>query len=96
MNAYVSPINNPGGLPLRIDGDDLERLSRNPQFPAEVREQKVAYWERVNRGEVFIDRWAPTQSDLLVAGMEISVCHRCMAAAVWLGGKLAHPPSCSD
>lgn len=91
FNAYAHPVHNPAGVPLRIAGADLERLSRNPQFPDDVRAQKVAYWNRVNGGAVFVDRWAPVQSDVLVAGMEISVCHACMAAAVWLGGTMVYP-----
>ena len=66
-------------------------LSQNPQFPPEVRTQKVAYWNKVNNGKVFLDRWAPVQTDLFVAGMEVSVCHECMQAAVWLGGKMVYP-----
>lgn len=91
FNAYLERISNPVGSPLRIAGDDLKRLSENPQFPPEIREQKVAYWNKVNSGEVFIDRWAPVQTDIFVAGMEISVCRACMEIAVWLGGRLAHP-----
>ena len=91
LNAYASPVNNPEGVPLRIAGAGLEMLKNNPQFPPEVREQKVAYWERVNGGDVFLDRWAPVQSDLFVAGMELSVCRNCMAVAVWLGGKRIWP-----
>ena len=96
LNAYVSPINNPAGVPLRIQGDDLERLSKNPQFPPDVRDQKIAYWNRVNSGAVFLDRWAPVQSDVLVAGMEISVCHSCSQLAIWLGGEVVHPSAESD
>ena len=44
-----------------------------------------------NGGDVFLDRWAPVQTDLFVAGMELSVCLGCRATAVWLGGRLAHP-----
>jgi hypothetical protein len=91
LNAYAQPVNNPAGVPLRIAGADLERLSRNPQFPPQVREQKLAYWNKVNDGQVFLDRWAPVQTDLFVAGMEISVCRTCMAIAVWLGGKMIYP-----
>jgi len=91
VNAYVAPINNPAGVPLRIAGEGLEMLKQNPQFPPEVREQKVAYWNRVNSGDVFLDRWAPVQSDTLVAGMELSVCRSCMAIAVWLGGERVWP-----
>lgn len=91
LNAYVSQVNNPAGVPLRIAGADLERLSQNPQFPPEVRNQKVAYWNKVNSGAVFLDRWAPVQSDVLVAGMEISVCHACSQLAVWLGGDQVYP-----
>ena len=91
LNAYASPVSNPEGVPLRIAGAGLEMLKNNPQFPPEVREQKVAYWERVNGGDVFLDRWAPVQSDLFVAGMELSVCRSCMAVAVWLGGKRIWP-----
>ena len=91
FNAYLSPINNPAGVPLRIQGADLERLSRNPQVPPDVLEQKMAYWNRVNSGEVFPDRWAPIQSDVLMAGMEISACHTCSQSAIWLGGKIVYP-----
>ena len=91
FNAYMSPINNPAGVPLRIQGEDLERLRRNPQFPPDVLKQKIAYWNRVNAGEVFPDRWAPIQSDVLMAGMEISICHACSQAAIWLGGERVYP-----
>ncbi len=91
FNVYANPIHNATGVPLRIQGDDLERLSRNPEFPPDVREQKVEYWNKVNSGKVFLDRWAPVQSDLFVAGMEVSVCHDCMGTAVWLGGKMVYP-----
>ena len=91
LNAYASPVHNPAGVPLRIAGDGLEQLKRNPQFPPEVREQKVAYWNRVNGGDVFLDRWAPVQSDLFVAGMELSVCHGCTGLSVWLGGERIFP-----
>ena len=93
FNAYANRINNADGVPLRIAGADLERLARNPEFPEEVREQKVAYWNRVNDGEIFLDRWAPVYSDLFIAGMEVSVCHGCLATAVWLGGEMIHPKS---
>ncbi len=53
-----------------------------------MREQKVAYWNRVNNGEVFLDRWAPVQTELFVAGMELSVCRSCTALSIWLGGQL--------
>jgi len=66
-------------------------LKNNPAFPPDVLEQKLAYWDRVNGGDVFIDRWAPVQSDLLVAGMELSVCRNCNALAVWLGGERIWP-----
>ncbi len=92
FNAYASRVNNPAGVPLRIAGEGLERLAANPQFSPEVREQKVAYWQRVNSGDVFLDRWAPVQSDLLVAGLEISVCTDCLGTAVWLGGHCVYPP----
>lgn len=91
LNAYASPIHNPAGIPLRIEGDGLEMLKRNPQFPPEIRDQKVAYWNKVNKGDVFLDRWAPVQSDMLVAGMELSICHACSELAIWLGGSLVHP-----
>ncbi len=91
LNAYAERVSNPAGLPLRIAGEGLELLKRNPQFPPAVREQKVAYWNRVNAGEVFLDRWAPVQTDLFVAGMELSVCRSCMGLAVWLGGRMVHP-----
>ena len=93
LNLYAQQVNNPAGVPLRIQGAGLEMLKRNPQFPPEVREQKVAYWNRVNSGEVFLDRWAPVQTDVFVAGMELSVCTRCLATAVWLGGELVRPVS---
>jgi len=96
LNAYAHPINDMSGSPLRIQGADLERLSKNPQFPPEVREQKVAYWNRVNGGDVFLDRWAPAQTDLFVAGMELSACRSCMGVAIWLGGQMAHPRTTSD
>jgi hypothetical protein len=53
-----------------------------------VRAQKVGYWNRVNSGEVFLDRWVPVQTELFVAGMELSVCRACAGLAVWLGGEL--------
>jgi len=90
-NAYASPIQSPQGVPLRIEGEGLEMLKQNPQFPPEVRDQKVAYWNKVNQGEVFLDRWAPVQTDLFVAGMELSICHNCSGIAIWLGGKMVHP-----
>jgi len=91
LNVYAAPISNPAGTPLRIAGADLERLRQNPQFPPEVRDMKVAYWNRVNSGAVFLDRWAPVQTDLFVAGMELSVCLGCRATAVWLGGQRVYP-----
>jgi len=66
-------------------------LAANPHFPEAVREQKVAYWNRVNGGEVFLDRWAPVQSDVLIAGLEISLCRACGQSAVWLGGRRVYP-----
>lgn len=91
FNTYANQITSPEGVPLRIKGADLKRLSQNPQFPPEVRAQKVKYWTKVNNGEVFLDRWAPIHSELFVAGMEISVCHACMATAVWLGARMVYP-----
>lgn len=91
FNTYANPINNATGVPLRIEGADLRRLSENPEYPPAVRRQKVAYWEKVNSGEVFLDRWAPVQSDIFVAGIELSVCHACMNVAVWLGGEIVYP-----
>jgi hypothetical protein len=91
LNVYAEPINNAVGVPLRIAGEGLERLRTNPQFPPDVREQKVAYWNRVNSGAVFLDRWTPVQTELFVAGMELSVCSRCRATAVWLGGGMVYP-----
>ena len=91
LNAYASPVNNPAGVPLRIEGEGLQQLSKNPQFPPEVREQKVDYWNKVNGGAVFLDRWAPVQTDLFVAGLEVSVCKDCMVSAIWMGGKLVQP-----
>lgn len=87
LNCYAEPVNNPAGVPLRIAGAGLEQLRNNPAFPPEVRDQKVAYWNRVNGGDVFLDRWAPVQTELFVAGLELSVCRNCMATAVWLGGE---------
>ncbi|MEO7387351.1 MAG: hypothetical protein ABIX37_10480 [Gammaproteobacteria bacterium] len=91
LNVYAEPVNNPTGTPLRIAGEGLELLKQNPRFPPAVRDQKVAYWNRVNRGEVFLDRWAPVETELFVAGMELSVCRQCGATAVWLGGRMVHP-----
>ena len=85
---YAEPINNSAGVPLRIAGEGLEQLSQNSQFPSDVREQKVAYWNKVNSGEVFLDRWTPVQTDLFVAGMELSLCRSCTGVTVWLGGKM--------
>ena len=96
FNTYANRIDNPQGAPLRIQGQDLVRLSENPQFPPDVRKQKVEYWNRVNNGEVFLDRWAPVYSDLFVAGMELSVCHACRQAAIWLGGEIVYPPSIDE
>lgn len=93
LNAYAERVSNPAGIPLRIAGEGLEQLKQNPAFPPAVRDQKVAYWDRVNAGEVFLDRWAPVQTDLFVAGLELSVCRRCMGVAVWLGGRMVHPPA---
>ena len=90
-STYAAPVNNPDGTPLRIKDEGLEMLKQNPQFPPDVREQKVAYWNRVNGGDVFLDRWAPVQTDLFVAGMELSVCHECTQMAVWLGGEIVYP-----
>jgi len=91
LNAYAHPVSNPEGIPLRIAGEGLERLARNPQFPPAVREQKVAYWNKVNSGQVFLDRWAPVDTDVFVAGMELSVCRDCLGVAVWLGGRMVYP-----
>lgn len=91
FNAYANRIDNVEGVPLRIQGEDLERLSKNPQFPPDVREQKVKYWNKVNNGEVFLDRWVPIHSDVFVAGMELSVCKACIKAAIWLGGEMVYP-----
>ncbi len=88
LNVYAEPVNNPGGVPVRIEGEGLKQLAQSPQFPPDVLEQKLDYWNKVNRGEVFLDRWAPVQTDLFVAGMELSVCRSCTGLAVWLGGKL--------
>ena len=91
LNTYAQPVNNPAGVPLRIAGTDLERLSQNPQFPPEVRAQKLEYWNRVNGGAVFLDHWAAVQTDLFVAGLELSVCRNCMGTAVWTGGRMVYP-----
>jgi hypothetical protein len=96
FNTYANQINSPEGVPLRIQGAGLEQLSQNPQFPPEVRKQKVEYWNKVNNGEVFLDRWAPVETDVFVAGMELSICHSCMQALVWLGGELIYPQPASD
>jgi len=88
LNAYASPVANPDGVPLRIAGAGLEQLRQNPAFPPEVRDRKVAYWNRVNAGEVFLDRWAPVETDLFVAGLELSACRACLGVAVWLGGRM--------
>jgi len=88
LNAYVAPVANPDGVPLRIAGAGLEQLKQNPAFPPEVRDRKVAYWNRVNAGEVFLDRWAPVETDLFVAGLELSACRACLGVAVWLGGRM--------
>lgn len=93
LNVYAAPVSNPEGLPLRIEGEGLRQLSENPQFPPDIREQKVAYWNKVNSGEVFLDRWVPVQTDLFVAGMELSVCRSCQGLAVWMGGRLASDPA---
>ena len=93
FNTYANRINNPEGTPLRIQGDDLERLSQNAQFPPDVRKQKGEYWNRVNSGEVFFDRWVPVHLDVFVAGVEISLCRSCMQTAIWLGGKIVYPRS---
>ncbi len=93
LNVYADQVRNPAGTPLRIQGEGLEMLKQNPQFPPEVRDQKVAYWNRVNSGDVFLDRWAPVKSDLFVAGMELSYCHACNEIAIWLGGECVHPRS---
>ncbi len=87
LNLYADTVNNPAGVPLRIEGEGLEMLKQNPQFPPDVRAQKVEYWNKVNRGEVFLDRWAPVQTDLFVAGLELSVCRGCMATMIWVGGQ---------
>ena len=94
LNVYAQPVSNPAGVPLRIAGADLDRLSQNLQFPPDVRAQKVAYWNKVNSGAVFLDQWTPVQTELFVAGMELSVCRNCMATAVWLGGRMVCP--CPD
>ena len=96
FNTYANPINNAEGVPLRIQGADLERLSQNPQFSPDVRKQKLKYWNRVNNGEVFLDRWMPIYSDVFVAGMELSVCNACMKAAIWLGGEIVYPPEAAS
>ena len=96
LSAYAERVHNPAGVPLRIAGEGLEMLKQNPQFPPEVREEKVAYWNKVNNGEVFLDRWAPVQSEIFVAGMELSVCQSCMQLAVWLGGERVYPQPGSD
>ena len=87
FNLYAEQVNNPSGVPLRIQGEGLEMLKNNPQFPPDVREQKVAYWNKVNSGELFLDRWAPVQTDLFVAGLEMSVCRSCLAPLMWKGGQ---------
>ncbi|MCC5793183.1 MAG: hypothetical protein JJT85_00420 [Chromatiales bacterium] len=93
LSCYGQPVTNPEGLPLRIAGEGLKQLASNPAMPPEVREQKVAYWNRVNAGEVFLERWAPVQTSLFIAGMEASVCLACHGVAVWLGGECIYPRS---
>ena len=88
LNLYAEQVSNPAGVPLRIEGAGLEMLKKNSQFPPEVLEQKVAYWNKVNSGEVFLDRWASVTTDLFVAGMGLSVCRGCMAVQIWAGGEL--------
>lgn len=91
FNTYANPIMSPSGVPLRIAGADLERLGKNPQFSPDIREQKLAYWNRVNSGDVFLDRWALIQSDIFIAGMELSACHNCPQVGIWLGGEMVYP-----
>jgi len=91
LNCYGEPVSNPEGVPLRIAGAGLEQLAANPAMPPEVRKQKVHYWNKVNAGEVFLERWAPVQTSLFVAGMELSVCMSCHGLAIWLGGKKVWP-----
>lgn len=91
LNLYAEPVSNPAGVPLRITGADLERLSRNAQFPPQIRAQKLAYWNKVNSGAVFLDRWAPIQTELFAAGMELSACRNCGGTAVWIGGQMVYP-----
>ena len=35
--------------------------------------------------------WAPVQTDLFVAGLELSVCRNCMETAVWIGARMVWP-----
>jgi len=91
FNLYAEQLNNPAGVPLRIEGKMLDMLKANPQFPPDVKEQKVAYWNRVNSGDVFLDRWAPVQSDMIVAGLELSACRSCLGVMVWSGGQPVYP-----
>jgi hypothetical protein len=92
FNLYADPINNEEGVPLRLDEAGLQRLRNNPMFTEEVRRTKVEYWERVTGGEVFLDRWAPCQSDIFLTNTAVSACHACRKPAIWLQEKIIFPP----
>ena len=49
------------------------------QFPPDVRAQKVAYWNRVNSGEIFLDRWVPVAQLYRMAGCYGLADSRCAA-----------------
>ena len=78
-------------MPLRIQGEGLTQLAANTAFPVEVRNRKIDYWNRVNSGQVFLEKWVPVHTDLFIAGLEISVCRSCVNAAIWLGGEIVYP-----
>jgi hypothetical protein len=41
FNTYAKRINKLAGAPLRVQGENLERLSQKPQFSPDVRKQKL-------------------------------------------------------
>ena len=93
FNLYADPINSPSGVPLRLDETGLQQLRDNPMFTEAVRRQKVDYWERVTGGEVFLDRWAPCQSDIFLTNTAVSGCHSCGQPAIWLRDRIIFPES---
>jgi hypothetical protein len=91
FNLYADRINNEKGVPLRLDESDLQRLRDNPMFSEAKRSQVVAYWERVTHGDVFLDQWAPSYSEIFVANTALSACENCHAPALWLHDKIIYP-----